>query len=109
MEEARVLAEANVSTLVPLSVLTETHSLVLYRLGLSVARRWLQEVFDSAGVVIPIHDDLLIAHQVLERYGDQPISLVDAMTAAMSQRLRLPVWTYDHHFDVMQMDVWRPA
>ncbi len=32
--------------------------------------------------------------------------LVDATLAVLSDRLELPVWTYDFHFDVMQIDMW---
>jgi hypothetical protein len=30
-----------------------------------------------------------------------------ALTAVLSEELDLPVWTYDHHFDVMASYVWR--
>ncbi len=48
--------------------------------------------------------------RALERllgYRDQDFSLFDAVTAVMGERLGLPVWTYDHHFDVMRTEVWR--
>ncbi len=35
------------------------------------------------------------------------ITLVDATVAALALRLGLEVWTYDHHFDVMRVPVWR--
>ena len=41
------------------------------------------------------------------RYRDQDLSLFDAIAAVVSERLSLPVWTYDHHFDVIRADVWR--
>jgi predicted nucleic acid-binding protein len=33
--------------------------------------------------------------------------MFDAVTAVLARRLELPVWTYDHHFDVMRIAVWR--
>jgi predicted nucleic acid-binding protein len=43
----------------------------------------------------------------LRSLKDQSITLFDALVAAMSGRLGLEVWTYDHHFDVMRVGVWR--
>jgi len=42
-------------------------------------------------------------------YTDQPLSLVDAVLAVVSSRLASPVWTFDHHFDVLRAEVWRGA
>jgi predicted nucleic acid-binding protein len=33
--------------------------------------------------------------------------LVDAVIAEVADRLDAPVWTFDHHFDVMGANVWR--
>jgi hypothetical protein len=30
-----------------------------------------------------------------------------AVTAVVGRRLSMPVWTYDHHFDVVRVEVWR--
>ena len=38
---------------------------------------------------------------------DQPITLIDATLAAVAARMRVSVWTYDHHFDAMGIPVWR--
>ena len=38
---------------------------------------------------------------------DQPITMFDAVLAELAEHLGLPVWTYDHHFDVMEVPVWR--
>lgn len=43
------------------------------------------------------------------RYSDQDISLADAVVAEISDRLEIPVWTFDHHFAVMGVRVWREA
>ncbi len=47
------------------------------------------------------------AVQRVLRYPDQYISLVDAVNAEIADRLGLPVWTYDYHFDGMGSRVWR--
>jgi predicted nucleic acid-binding protein len=46
---------------------------------------------------------------LIDRFPGRRITLTDAVLATMSPRLRLPVWTYDHHFDIMQVEVWRGA
>jgi predicted nucleic acid-binding protein len=33
--------------------------------------------------------------------------MFDAITAVVSRRLSMQVWTYDHHFDVVRDEVWR--
>jgi len=40
---------------------------------------------------------------------DQKVTVFDAITAVVCLRLESPVWTYDHHFDVMRVPVWHPA
>jgi predicted nucleic acid-binding protein len=40
-------------------------------------------------------------------FPTKSITLFDATLAIVASRLRLPVWTYDHHFDVMGTSVWR--
>lgn len=43
----------------------------------------------------------------LSALPDQAITLFDATLAVLASRLKLEVWTYDHHFDVMRAKVWR--
>jgi len=40
-------------------------------------------------------------------YADRRLTLTDLVLATMSVRLVAPVWTYDHHFDLLQVAVWR--
>jgi predicted nucleic acid-binding protein len=44
---------------------------------------------------------------MVEALPDQSITLVDATLAALATRMGLDVWTYDHHFDVMRVGIWR--
>jgi predicted nucleic acid-binding protein len=43
----------------------------------------------------------------LTRFRDHPITLVDAVTAAISRRLEIPVWTFDRRFATMRTKLWR--
>jgi predicted nucleic acid-binding protein len=87
--------------------LCECYSLVLYKLGVGTARRWLEEIEGGAFFMNPAPDDFREAATLIRRYQDQALSMFDAVTASISRRLSLPVWTYDHHFDVVGVEVWR--
>jgi predicted nucleic acid-binding protein len=86
--------------------LLEAHALVLLRLGRAAAREWLALMSDAASVN-PEVEDYRQAMIRLEGFPDQKITLFDATLAVLSLRMGLPVWTYDHHFDVMRIPVWR--
>jgi len=101
------LLENDVTVLVPFPILCEAHSLVLRRLGTEVATTFLADLLTSALIAHPTGDDCVEAFRRAGDYADQKITLFDAVTAAMSDRLSQPVWTYDHHFDVMGAAVWR--
>lgn len=88
------------------STLLEAYSLVLFRLGKSTALDWLTDIAD-ASLINPSPEDYRLAAAQLRRLADQPITLFDAVAATVATRLRLEVWTYDHHFDVMRVPVWR--
>jgi predicted nucleic acid-binding protein len=105
-EELRTLAKQRRDILVTFPTLLETYSLVLFHLGAKVASHWLTEMADAT-LVNPSSEDYRLAFAKLEPLADQRITLFDAVTAAVAGRLRLEVWTYDHHFDVMRVGVWR--
>jgi predicted nucleic acid-binding protein len=88
------------------STLLETYSLILFRLGKSTATDWLADIAD-ASLINPSPEDYRLAAAKLRGFADQPITLFDAVAATVATRLRLEVWTYDHHFDVMRVGVWR--
>jgi predicted nucleic acid-binding protein len=58
-------------------------------------------------LVNPEPQHYLAAVTMLATYEDQPLTLADAVLAVLSRDLALPVWTFDHHFDVMRAAVWR--
>lgn len=91
------------------TTLCECYSLVLYKLGIGAARGWFAEVQERASLVNPTLEDFGEAAALLGGYGDQALSLFDAVAVAFSWRLGLSVWTYDHHFDVVRAEVWRNA
>jgi predicted nucleic acid-binding protein len=92
---------------VPWSTVLETHSLIFRRLGFHAAQSWLDHATESLGLLNPRREHYQEAAQRIQLYPDQAISLFDGVLATLSLQLRIPVWSYDHHFDVMRVEVWR--
>ena len=104
--EIRRLARERRRVVVAYPILLEAHAMVRRRLGRSAASDWLADMVDTA-LINPTPEDYRQAIARIGAAADQPISLFDATVAVLATRLRLEVWTYDHHFDVMRVRVWR--
>jgi predicted nucleic acid-binding protein len=104
--ELRRLADENYEIIVAYPTLLEAYTLVLFRLGEAAAMRWLEEMAGAA-LVNPSADDYRQAVVRVQSLKDQSVTLFDALVASLAGRLGLEVWTYDHHFDVMRVAVWR--
>ena len=87
-------------------ILLETYSLVLQRLGIVAAHKWIS-LLAGTFFINPDIEDYERAVATVRDFPDQRITLVDATVAALALRFRLKIWTYDHHFDVMRAPVWR--
>ncbi|HTU42773.1 MAG TPA: PIN domain-containing protein [Candidatus Aquilonibacter sp.] len=92
--------------LIAYPILLEGYSLVLYRLGIAAAHKWIA-FFAGAFFINPDSQDYGRALTTVQSFPDQRITLVDATIAALAVRHGLEVWTYDHHFDMMRVPVWR--
>lgn len=106
VEELQKLSGEKREIIVSFPTLLESYSLVLFRLGPNVASDWLAEM-TVASLLNPSPDDYRQAFARLRTLPTQRITLFDAILAALATRLGLDVWTYDHHFDVMRVPVWR--
>jgi predicted nucleic acid-binding protein len=106
LRELKELAREQRRVVIAYPTLLESYSLLLFRLGRSAAADWLNEV-EAAQFVSPIPADYGRAIAMVRALADQRITLFDATVAALAMRLGLEVWTYDHHFDVMRVPVWR--
>jgi predicted nucleic acid-binding protein len=106
LRELAALARERREIVIAYPILLEAYSLILFRMGRKAASLWLSQVTSAAFVDTTPHDyRQAIAH--VQSLPDQSLTLVDATIAAMANRLKLPVWTYDHHFDMMRANVWR--
>jgi uncharacterized protein len=105
--EMGAIERRNLTVAVSYATLCEAYTLVLRRLGAAYAHQWLTEILDGAVLLNPEAADYSFAAGQLTRFPDHSITLVDAVTAALSRRLEIPVWTFDRHFTTMRARVWR--
>ena len=106
VQQLQKLARERREVVVAYPTLLESYSLVLFRLGTNAAFQWLSYMAD-ASMVNPTPEDYREAVARVRALPDQRITLFDAVVAVMAARLKLEVWTYDHHFEVMRVSVWR--
>jgi predicted nucleic acid-binding protein len=104
--ELRKLDREKRAVVVAYPILLEAYTMVLHRHGRSTASDWLADMADAA-LVNPTPEDYRRAVAKIGTLADQRITLLDATLAVLATRLNLEVWTYDHHFDVMRVSVWR--
>jgi predicted nucleic acid-binding protein len=105
-QELLRLAREKREIVVAYPTLLEAYTLVLFRLGKSAAANWLIEMA-GASLINPSPQDYRQAIAKVQSLAGQPITLFDATTAILGATLGLAVWTYDHHFDLMRVEVWR--
>jgi len=105
-QELRRLTRDKYEVVVAYPTLLEAYTLVLFRLGRNAASRWLSDMA-GASMINPTPEDYRQAAATVQALADQPVTLFDATVAALAARLSLQVWTYDHHFDLMRVGVWR--
>jgi uncharacterized protein len=101
------LRTQNLKVVVPYPALLESFSLVMHKLGIWEAHRFLDEVVGTSIFENASTEDYRKGSYRVLQYADQDITLVDAVIAEISARLAVPVWTFDHHFEVMGTNVWR--
>ena len=103
---ARLRAQ-NLKVVVPYPILLESYSLVMRKLGNRQAHALLAQVTNTSILVNATTEDYQDASVTILPYRNQDLTLFDTVLAAMSDRLEAPVWTFDHHFNVMRANVWR--
>jgi predicted nucleic acid-binding protein len=105
--DIRWLNSEGVGVTVAYPTLCECYSLVLCKLGARAAQGWQREIEGGSFLMNPTPEDFREAAGLIREYRDQALSMFDAVTAVVGRRLSMPVWTYDHHFDVVRVEVWR--
>jgi predicted nucleic acid-binding protein len=100
------LVDESIHVIVAGSTLLECYTLVVQRLGPTVARRWLNEIESGAQIIQPSLDDLTAAANLVRAQGDHSLTMFDAVFVVLSNRLSIPVWTYDERFAGMHVSAW---
>jgi predicted nucleic acid-binding protein len=90
------------------STMLETHRLFMQNVGAQRARAWLAQSRGGLGRVRHEQEDYERALDIVLRFRDQDLIIFDALLYVVSERLSLPIWTYDHHFDILRANRWQP-
>ena len=106
LRQLKELARERREVLIAYPILFESYSLLLFKLGRSAASGWLEEA-SGACLINPTPEDYTRGSGTVRNLADQNITLVDATLAALALRIGVEVWTYDRHFDLMHIPVWR--
>lgn len=85
-------------------VLSETYTLIRYRLGWGEAHRYVSNLRDGATRVLRITvGDEERAWAIVAQYDDQDFSYVDATSFALMERLGIPIFfAFDSHFSTFR-------
>lgn len=103
--ELQQLEGQKLQVIISYPVLWEAYSLVMQRLGTVLAIQFMDSLALGGELINPTGQDYQTAIAQVRLYPDQRITLFDALTGAIAQRLQHPVWTYDYHFDVRGLPV----
>lgn len=88
-------------------VAAETHRLILHKLGIKAGQRFLDQLSIQVDrgfvrVLTVTWETTTEARQIIEKYGDQGITLTDATNAVLMRKNRIEtVAGYDRHFQMM--------
>ena len=88
------------------STVLEAYSLILHKVSIVAAQHWLNEIVGGATLIYANADDFASAFGLVHHYRDQQLTAFDAVLYVVSEQRGLPVWTYDHHFDVLRANRW---
>jgi predicted nucleic acid-binding protein len=101
------LNQNKTSLIVPFPIFIEAHKLVLYKCGIRAAAIFAGRRLDHTNLINPTPEDYQSAYRLIHQFPDQSITLFDALVAILALQAKLPVWTYDYHFNVMGVPVWQ--
>ena len=107
IEELKEIGNSGYHLTVLYSTVSETYSLIQRKTGLDEAVKWLEFANLAYNFINPHKTDYEDAILKILQFADQDISLLDSVTAVVAKRLNFFVWTFDHHFEIMQSPVWR--
>lgn len=89
------------------SVITETYTLLRYKLGFHRARVFLASVLENETFTIlnASQSVRIETLQLLEKNNDQKISYCDALSVALMNEHKIQsILSFDHHFEIMGVE-----
>jgi predicted nucleic acid-binding protein len=105
-DELQRLSDGGFTVAIAWPILAEAYTLVLRRLGAGAASTFLRESVTTGVPLNPDPGDYGAAARRLTARSSR-VTLFDAVLAQLSDRLDVPVWTYDGDFKAMGVAVWR--
>jgi predicted nucleic acid-binding protein len=105
--ELLMINREKLTVIVPYPIYLEAHKLVLYASGVQAGIAFAERLALQTNLISPTPEDYQTALRLMSRFTDQQITLFDAFTAVLALQMQLSVWTYDFHFEVMGVPVWR--
>jgi len=94
------LSNDNTTLVISNFILSETYTLVLYKIGRTSALNVVNGLFDSCELERVSEEDEEHAWRIINDFGDKDFSYVDATTFAVMGRLGLTrAFSFDAHFD----------
>jgi predicted nucleic acid-binding protein len=107
--EAASIRESDARVVVLHATILEAYSLILRQLGTHYAQRWLAFLQPNTGL-IPVADEYYeAAFALIQNFPDQDMTLFDALLHTVSVGSGMPIWTFDHHFDILGSSRWYPG
>lgn len=101
------LGDGGLGVVIAFPIMLESYTLILRRLGHAAASTFVADSIASGLPLNPEPADYVAAAARVRALPDQQLTLFDGVLAQLSDRLSLPTWTFDHHFDVLGVAVWR--
>ena len=101
---------ATVRTYTCTAVIYESHARLLHDHGRDCACDFLKEIYSGVHEIVrPTLDDEHRAIELIKKFQDQDLTMVDALCCAIMERYGiLRVFTFDHHFSIVGFVVHPP-
>ena len=103
-QELQYLIQQGYNITIPYTTLCECYSLLSRRTHQKLLIPWQKHIRKSFSQINPTQIDFHDACLLLETYHDQKITMFDAILAVLSQKLEVPVWTFDRDFYILRAD-----
>lgn len=110
-QDAQILAAAlkDCELIISDAVVTETYTLLRYRLGFHPAHFFLQTVMKPSFTLAEVTPSIRMRTlEILKQYNDHAITYCDALSVALMETMKIDtIFSFDYHFEVMGVELLR--